>query len=55
MSSVALLVFYNFVGMKISWVGFLIVISYSSALGGLALVAGAAYYFHRRLMPGKNA
>jgi hypothetical protein len=50
MSSVALLVFYNFVGMRISWVGFLIAVSYVSALGGLALIAGAGIYFHRRLM-----
>jgi hypothetical protein len=49
MSSVALLVLYNFVGVKISWVEFLVVISYSAALVGLVLVAGAGFYFHRRL------
>jgi hypothetical protein len=49
LSSVALLVFYNFVGVKISWVGFLAVISYTSAVAGLALIAGAGFYFHRRL------
>jgi hypothetical protein len=49
LSSVALLVLYNFVGVKISWVGFLVVISYTSALAGLVLIAGAGFYFHRRL------
>ena len=49
MSSVALLVLYNFVGVKISWVSFLVVISYSAALGGLALVGAAVFYFHRHL------
>ncbi len=49
MSSVALLVFYNFAGMKISWVMFLVVISYTAALVGLALVCGAALYFYHRL------
>ncbi|HKT54910.1 MAG TPA: DUF5690 family protein [Caulobacteraceae bacterium] len=47
--SVALLVFRNFSGVQISWVQFLIVISYVSALGGLALIAAAGVYFHRRL------
>ena len=37
MSSVALLVLYNFVGVKISWVQFLIAISYAAALAGLGL------------------
>lgn len=49
MSSVALLVLYNFVGVKISWVEFLVVISYSAALVGLVLIAGSGFYFHRRL------
>jgi hypothetical protein len=49
LSSVALLVFYNFVGVKISWVEFLIVISYSAALVGLVLVTASGLYFHRRL------
>jgi hypothetical protein len=49
-SSVALLLFYNFVGMHISWVGFLAVISYVAALAGLALTLGAGLYFQRRLM-----
>ena len=49
LSSVALLVFYNFVGLKLSWVSFLIEVSYVAAVAGLALVAGAAVYFHRRL------
>jgi hypothetical protein len=48
-SSVALLLFYNFVGMHISWVGFLAVISYVAALAGLALTVGAGLYFQRRL------
>ena len=49
LSSVALLVLYNFVGVKISWVEFLVVISYCAALMGLVLVIGAGFYFHRRL------
>ena len=49
LSSVALLILYNFVGVKVSWVGFLIAISYSTALVGLALIVGAGFYFHRRL------
>jgi len=49
MSSVALLVLYNFIGVKISWVPFLVVISYSAALVGLALVGAAVFYFHRHL------
>jgi hypothetical protein len=49
MSSVALLVLYNFFSVKVSWVGFLVLISYSAALGGLALMAGTGFYFHRRL------
>jgi hypothetical protein len=49
MSSVMLLVFYNFVGMHISWVNFLILISYVAALAGLVLLVGAGFYFHRHL------
>jgi hypothetical protein len=49
MSSVALLILYNFFGVKVSWVGFLVAISYSTALVGLALIAGVGFYFHRRL------
>ncbi|HEY2011588.1 MAG TPA: DUF5690 family protein [Rhizomicrobium sp.] len=49
MSSVALLVLYNFVGVKISWVDFLLVISWSAALVGLVLIGGTGFYFHRRL------
>jgi hypothetical protein len=48
-SSVGLLIVRNFIGLKLSWVEFLIVISYVSALAGLVLLAGAAVYFHRRL------
>jgi hypothetical protein len=48
-SSVGLLIVRNFIGLKLSWVEFLIVISYVSALAGLVLLAGAAIYFHRRL------
>lgn len=50
MSSVALLIFYNFVGMKLSWVTFLVDVSYVAALTGLVLVSGAAIYFRRRLI-----
>jgi len=49
MSSVALLVVYNFFGVKISWVEFLVFISYTAGLAGLVLVAGSGFYFHRHL------
>jgi len=49
LSSVALLVLYNFVGVKISWVEFLVVISWSAAAAGLVLVVAAGFYFRRRL------
>jgi len=49
MSSVALLVLYNFVGVKIPWVEFLVRIPYSAALVGLVLLAGSGFYFYRRL------
>jgi len=49
LSSVALLVLYNFIGVKISWVEFLVVISWSAALVGLVLVVGSGFYFHRHL------
>jgi hypothetical protein len=49
MSSVALLVFRNFVGGGISWVDFLIVISYSAAVVGLVLIVAAGVYFRRHL------
>ena len=48
-SSVALLVLRNFVGLKLSWVEFLRVVSYGTAAGGLVLIVGAGLYFHRRL------
>jgi hypothetical protein len=49
MSSVALLVFRNFVGVGISWVDFLIAISYSAAIVGLVLIVAAGIYFRGRL------
>jgi hypothetical protein len=49
MSSVALLVVYNFFGVKISRVEFLVFISYTAGLAGLVLVAGSGFYFHRHL------
>ena len=49
LSSVALLIFYNFVGVEISWVRFLAFISYVAAAAGLALTIGAGIYFQRRL------
>lgn len=49
-SSTALLVVYNFEGVRLSWVNFLCVISYVAAIGGLALLAGATLYFQRRLV-----
>ena len=48
-SSVALLIVRNFVGMQLSWIEFLRLISYAVALAGLALIGGAAIYFQRRL------
>jgi hypothetical protein len=49
-SSVALLVLRNFVGFQLSWVEFLRVISYATAIAGLVLIAGAGVYFRRRLV-----
>lgn len=49
MSSVALLVFYNFVDIHISWVNFLISICYLAAIPGLVLVTGAGLYFYYSL------
>jgi hypothetical protein len=50
-SSATLLVVYNFVGVKLSWVEFLCDISYVAAIAGLALIIGAAVYFRSRLVP----
>jgi hypothetical protein len=50
-SSVALLIFYNFFGLKLTWVAFLQVISYTAAVAGLVLVVGAALYFRAHLRP----
>ena len=52
-SSVALLLVKNFVGLTLSWVGFLIDISYVAAAMGLVLIAGAAIYFQRHLAPSR--
>lgn len=54
LSSVALLTFYNFVGVKISWVGFLAAVSYAAALAGVILLVGAGLYFQRRLTREKS-
>jgi hypothetical protein len=51
-SSVLVLVARNFIGMQLSWVDFLRVVSYAVAAVGLVLVAGAAIYFQRRLARG---
>ena len=48
-SSVALLVVRDFIGLKLSWVEFLRAISYVSALVGLVLIVAAGFYFFRRL------
>jgi hypothetical protein len=53
--SVAVLIARNFLGMRLSWVQFLQTISYALALGGLALLVGAALYFRRRLGRGRAA
>jgi hypothetical protein len=47
--SVALLVVQNVFGLKLSWVDFLILISYAAACVGLLLIGGAGVYFARRL------
>lgn len=49
LSSVALLVLRNAVGLRLSWVEFLMAISVVSAAVGLILLAGAGIYFARRL------
>ena len=51
-SSVALLVVRNFVGVQLSWVEFLRVISYAAAISGLVLIVCAALYFRGRLSQG---
>ena len=48
-SSVALLVLRDVVGLKLSWVEFLRLISYSAAAAGLVLIVAAGFYFHSRL------
>ena len=48
-SSVALLVLRDLVGLKLSWVEFLRAISYSASLVGLVLIVAAGLYFHGRL------
>jgi len=50
LSSVALLLFYNFAGVRISSVGFLVAISYVATFVGLALIVGAGLYFDRHLV-----
>lgn len=50
-SSVALLVFRNFVGSDLSWVDFLRDSSYGVALAGMVLTGAAYVYFRRRLGP----
>jgi hypothetical protein len=49
-SSVALLVFRNFEGVRLSWVAFLEATSWGTALVGFVLIIGAALYFQRRLL-----
>lgn len=51
-SSVALLLFRDFAGVKLSWVEFLENISYVSSAFGVVLVIGAGFYFWRRLSAG---
>jgi hypothetical protein len=48
-SSVALLVARDVVGVKLSWVQFLMFIAYASAILGLLLLVAAGVYFHGRL------
>jgi hypothetical protein len=47
--SVVVLIFRNFVGLRLSWVEFLRDISYALALVGLVLIIAAGVYFQRRL------
>jgi hypothetical protein len=51
-SSVALLVLRDVYGLKLSWVEFLRLISYSAAIAGLVLIVAAGAYFHSRLPRG---
>ncbi len=49
-ASVAVLIARDVAGVKLSWVQFLIVISYAAATAGLVLLVGAGLYFQRRLL-----
>jgi hypothetical protein len=49
LSSVALLLVYNFGGLKLSWVEFLEFVSYAAAAVGLVLIIAAGLYFRKRL------
>jgi hypothetical protein len=53
-SSVALLIVRNLVGLKLSWVEFLRDISYAAAVIGLALIVAATLYFRRVLPQGAD-
>jgi hypothetical protein len=53
-SSVALLIFRNLGGVRLSWVQFLLATSMVVAVAGLALTLAAALYFRRRL-PGASS
>jgi hypothetical protein len=48
-SSVLLLLARTFMGVKLSWVGFLEATSYGVAIGGVVLIAAAGLYFRSRL------
>ena len=48
-SSTIVLVVRNVTGLSLSWVEFLMLITYATGAFGLVLVAGAAVYFHRHL------
>jgi len=50
-SSTALLVVRNLAGLSLSWVDFLLMISYVTGGVGLVLIGVAALYFYRRLAP----
>jgi len=49
-SSVALLVFRNFEGIQLSWVAFLEITSWGTALAGLVLIIWAGIYFRGQLL-----
>jgi hypothetical protein len=50
LSSVGLLLVYNFAGLKLSWVEFLEFVSYAASAVGFVLIIAAGLYFRKRLV-----